>query len=99
MEEVGGSSSLPQHSSYIVRPAVSVGSASQMSVGIKYNKETHMKTGNITYATKKTVNMTVGVPLRVGIIVALVAGCWWATPSTRDHKTACDQNVGLSYNV
>ena len=62
-----------------------------MSVGIKYNKETHMKTGNTTYATKKTVTMTASGTLKVGIIVALVAGCWLATPSTRDYKPECEQ--------
>jgi hypothetical protein len=65
-----------------------------MSIGIKYNMETHMKTGNKTYAAKKTVKMTVSVMLKVGIIVALVAGCWWATPSTRDHKPECEPERG-----
>ena len=52
-----------------------------MSGGIKYNKELTMITGKTKQTNKTTVKMNVGLKLKFGLIVALVAGCLLITPS------------------
>ena len=45
-----------------------------------------MKTGKQIQSTKTTVGLNVRLSLKIGIIVAAVAGCLLAVPLTRDHK-------------
>jgi hypothetical protein len=80
--EKAGEGSIPsRYSGYKLQPAVSLSSVTEMSGGIKYNMEATMKTGNINQTKKTTVDMNVGLKLKFGLIVALVAGCLLATPS------------------
>jgi hypothetical protein len=70
------------------QPAVSLGSDSEMSVGIKLNREVHMKARNKTKTEKTTLKLKVKLTLNLRIIVAAVVGCLMAAPLTRAHKYA-----------
>ena len=50
-----------------------------------------METGRSSHATKKTLSLKARVTLRAKIIVALVAVCLLAAPSTRAHKHDSEQ--------
>jgi hypothetical protein len=91
MEEMGRGSIPLGHSGYKVQPVVSQGSISEMSIGIKYNKEVLMEAGRSNQVTKKTLSMKTRVTLKVRVIVALVAVCLLAAPSTRAHKHDSEQ--------
>lgn len=70
------------HSGYEVQPIVSRGSISEMSIGIKYNKEVLMEAGRSNQVTKKTLSMKATVTLKVRVFVALAAVCLLAAPPT-----------------
>jgi hypothetical protein len=91
MEKMGRGSIPLRHSGYKVQPIVSQDNISEMSIGIKYNKEVLMETGRSSHATKKTLSLKARVTLRAKIIVALVAVCLLAAPSTRAHKHDSEQ--------
>lgn len=53
-----------------------------------------MKTGNHIQTTKTTVRLSGRLYLKIGIIVAAVAGCLLAAPLTRAHNHMnCEQGV------
>ena len=60
---------------------MSLSSIAEMSIGIKYNKGSTMKTGKTYESNMKTVEMNVGMKLKFGLIVALVTSCLLTTPS------------------
>jgi len=45
-----------------------------------------VKTGKQIQSTKTTIGLNGRLNLKIGIIVAAVAGCLLAVPLTRDHK-------------
>jgi len=91
MEEMGRGSIPLGHSGYKVQSAVSLSSISEMSIGIKYGKEVLMKAGISNKVMKETLRMNILVKLKVRIIVAFVAGCLLAAPSTRGGKLFSEQ--------
>jgi hypothetical protein len=82
MEEMGRGSIPLGHSGYKVQPIVSQASISEMSIGIKYNKEVLMGAGRSISVTKTTLSMEARLSLKVRVFVALVAVCLLAAPST-----------------
>jgi hypothetical protein len=68
------------------RPAVSLSSDSEMSVGIKINREVHMKAGKNTKTEKLALKLKTRLTLKFRIIVAAVVGCLMAAPLTRAYK-------------
>jgi len=55
-------------------------------MGVKLSKEVVMKNGKIIQRTTTTVSLNLRLNIKIGIIVAAVAGCLLAVPLTRDHK-------------
>jgi len=77
----------------MLQSAVSPSSVVETSVGVKLSKEVAMKTGKHIQTMKTTVGLTGRFNLKIGIIVAAVAGCLLAVPLTRAHKhTRCEQS-------
>jgi len=95
MEKMGEGSIPSEQSGYIVRPAVSLCSTSEMFIGIKYKKETLMETGRSTHVTKNTLNLKLRLTLKARLTVALVAACLLAAPSTRAHKIIANQSLHI----
>jgi len=85
MEEMGRGSIPLGHSGYKVQPFVSQKSSTEISIGIKYNKEVLMKAGTSNRATKQIVSLKARITLKLRIMVALVAVCLLAAPSTIAH--------------
>ncbi len=78
------------HSGYMQRPAESLGSVTEMSVGIKIKREVHMKAGKKTKTEKMTTKLNARLILKFKIIVAAVVGCClMAAPLTRAYKLHC----------
>ena len=73
------------HSGYKVQPFVSQNSSTEISIGIKYNKEVLMKAGKSNKATKQIVSLKARITLKLRIMAALVAVCLLAAPSTIAH--------------
>ncbi len=84
MEEMGRGSIPLGYSGYKVQPFVSQ-AMSEISIGIKYNKEALMEARELNRVTKKTVSIKARASFKVKFIVALVAIYLLAAPSTRDH--------------
>ncbi len=83
------------HSGDMLQPAVSPCSELETFVGVKFSKEVDMKTGNQIQTTKTTVGLSGRLYLKIGIIVAAVAGCLLAAPLTRAHNHMnCKQPAG-----
>jgi hypothetical protein len=72
----------------MLQSAVSPSSKMETSVGVKLSKEVVMKTGRHIQTTKTIIGLNGRLNLKIGIIVAAVAGCLLAVPLTRAHKTA-----------
>ena len=76
----------------MLQPAVSPSSEMETSVGVKLSKEVVMKTGKQIQTKRTTVRLNGRLSLKIGIIVAAVAGCLLAVPLTRAHKHMdCEQ--------
>lgn len=75
-----------RHSGYMQQPVVSLGKDSEISVGIKFNREVHMKAGNKTTTEKTTLKLKIRLTLNFRIIVAAVVVCLMVAPLTRTHK-------------
>ena len=73
MEKMGEGSIPSEQSGFIVQPAVSMCSKSEMFIGIKYGKGAIMDTGRNTRVTKNTLEMKLWLTLKVRLTVALVA--------------------------
>jgi hypothetical protein len=58
----------------------------ETSVGVKISKEVVMKTGKDIQMTRTTVGLNGRLNLKIGIIVAAIAGCLLAVPLTRALK-------------
>jgi hypothetical protein len=58
----------------------------EISVGVKISKEVAMKTGKSNQMTRTTVGLNGRLSLKIGIIVAAIAGCLLAVPLTRVLK-------------
>ncbi len=58
----------------------------ETTVGVKISKEVVMKTGKQIQTTRTTVSLNGSLKLKIGIIVAAVAGCLLAVPLTRAYK-------------
>jgi len=86
--ETGVGSIPTRHSGYMQQPAVSLSNDSEMSVGIKLNREVHMKAGNKTKTEKTTLKLKARLTLNFRIIVAVVVGCLMVAPLTRAHNHA-----------
>ena len=72
------------------RPAESLGSNAEMSVGIKIKREVHMEAGKKTKTEKMTLKLKARLILKFRIIVAAVVGCClMAAPLTRAYKFNC----------
>ena len=79
-----GAGSIPAgHSGDMLQPAVSPCSELETSVGVKLSKEVDMRTGIQIQTTRTTVGLSGRLTLKIGIIVAAVAGCLLAAPLTR----------------
>ena len=74
------------HSGDMLQHAESPSNVLETSVGVKISKEVVMEAGNQIQMTKTTVSLTGRVNLKIGIVVAAVAGCLLAVPLTRDYK-------------
>jgi hypothetical protein len=48
-----------------------------------------MEAGNNIQTTRTTVSTTGRLTFKIGVIVAVVAGCLLAVPLTRTHKHLC----------
>ena len=84
-----GAGSIPAgHSGEMLQPAESPSSVLETSAGVKLSKEVVMGAGNQIQMTKTTVSLTGKINLKIGIVVAAVAGCLLAVPLTRDYKTS-----------
>ena len=77
------------------RPAESLGSNAEMSVGIKIKREVHMKAGMKPKTEKMTMKLKARLTLKFRIIVAAVVGCClMAAPLTRAYKLKnCEQGA------
>jgi len=63
-----------------------------MSVGIKIDREVHMKAGKNTKTEKLALKLKTRLTLKYRIIVAAVVGCLMAAPLTRGYKhKICEQ--------
>jgi len=72
------------------RPAESLSSDTEMSVGIKIKRGVHMEAGNMTKTEKMTMKLKARLILKLKIIVAAVVGCClMAAPLTRAYKLHC----------
>jgi len=61
-------------------------SKAEMSVGIKINKEVHMKAGNMTKTETKALNLKARLNLKFKLIVAVVVGFLMVAPLTRAYN-------------
>lgn len=68
------------------QPAISLGSFSEMTVGIKLNREVHMIVGNKNQNSKSTMSLIVKLTFKLRILVAAVVGCLLVAPLTRAYK-------------
>jgi hypothetical protein len=68
------------------RPAESLGSNTEISVGIKLNRVVRMETGKKTKTEKMTLRLKARLTLKFRIIVAAVIGCLMVAPLTRAYK-------------
>jgi len=68
------------------QPAESLGSISEMAVGIKIVREVRMKAGNRTETGNVIVKLNASLGLKFRIIVTAVVGCLLAVPLPRDYK-------------
>ena len=77
------------------RPAESLSSKTEMSVGIKIKREVHMEAEKKTKIEKLTMKFRAKLTLNLKIIVAAVVGCClMAAPLTRAYKlNCCEQGV------
>jgi len=76
------------------RPAESLSSNSEMSVGIKINREVHMEAEKKTQTEKMTMKFKARLILNFKTIVAAVVGCClMAAPLTRAYKQNCEQGA------
>ena len=74
------------------RPAESLSSKTEMSVGIKIKREVHMEAEKKTKIEKLTMKFRAKLTLNLKIIVAAVVGCClMAAPLTRVYKLNCEQ--------
>lgn len=72
------------------RPAESLSSDTEMSVGIKIEREVHMEAGKKTKTEKMTMKLKARLILKFKIIVAAVVGCClMAAPLTRAYNLHC----------
>ena len=58
----------------------------EMSVGIKINKEVHMKAGNKAKTEKMTLNLKARLNLKFKLVVAVVVGCLMVAPLPRAYN-------------
>ena len=58
----------------------------ETSLGVKISKEVDMKTGKSNQTTRTTVGLNGRFHLKIGIIVAAIAGCLLTIPLTRALK-------------
>lgn len=78
-----GAGSIPaERSGYMLQPAESPSHGMETSVGVKLSKEVVMKTGKQIQGTKTTVGLNLRLSLKIGIIVAAVAGTLLGAPLT-----------------
>lgn len=76
------------------RPAESLSSNTEMSVGIKFKREVHMEAEKKTKTEKMTMKFKDRLILKLKIIVAAVVGCClMAVPLTRAYKLNCEPVV------
>ena len=68
----------------MLQPAVSL--EMETSVGVKISKEVAMKTGKSNQTIKTTLGLNGRFRLKIGIIVAAIAGCLLTIPLTRALK-------------
>jgi len=61
----------------------------ETSVGVKISKEVVMKTGNSNQTKRTIVRMSGRLHLKLGIIIAAIAGCLLTVPLTRALKHMC----------
>ena len=76
------------------RPAESLGSDTEMSVGIKIKREVHMEAEKKTKTEKTTMKFKARLILNLKRIVAAVVGCClMAAPLTRAYKLDSEQGA------
>ena len=68
------------------QPDISLNNALEVSVGIKINREVHMKAGKKTKIEKLALESKIRLSLKSRIIVAAIVGCLMVAPLTRDYK-------------
>ena len=82
-----GAGSIPAgNSGYLQRLDESQCSYAEMSVGIKINKEVHMKAGKKTKTEKMALKLKARLNLKFKLIVAAVVGCLMVAPLTRAYN-------------
>lgn len=84
---VTGAGSIPaRHSGEMLQLAESLSSELETTVGVKLSKEVVMEAGNSIQTTRTIVSTTGRLTFKIGVIVAVVAGCLLAVPLTRAYK-------------
>jgi len=81
------------------RPTVSLKNDSEMSVGIKINREVHMKAGKKIETDKMALKLKARLTLKFRIIVAAVVACLMVAPLTKAYKyKTANKSINLTRN-